>query len=94
MAFHFALAKSMNLLCQPFVPTAILMMAENNDDVRVEVYHEIPGRDDIRKDRNDDDERVEVSLLLILILLILLILILLILIVLRIIMLIMAKIQN
>jgi len=51
----------MNLLYQPFVPTAILMMAENNDDVRVEVYHEMPGRDDLRKDRNDDEERVEVS---------------------------------
>jgi GR25 family glycosyltransferase involved in LPS biosynthesis len=59
LALHLALAKSMNLIYQPYVPTAMIMIAENNDDVRVEVYHEIPDAE--KKEKLEPDRSTIIS---------------------------------
>jgi len=59
LALHLALAKSMNLIYQPYVPTAMIMIAENNDDVRVEVYHEIPDAE--KKEKLEPDRSTILS---------------------------------
>lgn len=59
LALHVALAKSMNLIYQPYIPTAMIMIAENNDDIRIEVYHEIPDTE--RKERNEPDRSTIIS---------------------------------